>query len=226
VLYETLSRRKLRITTALMICLFVPSCITPSGQTATNEWQIDSVAARCLASVAGGAVVGALIGAAAGGGSRTGSGALLGAAAGGVLCAVMVTLDEQDRARIRAAQLEAARTGQDQTLQYPGKDGLERKVIVKVTKTDGALPPPAPRTSRTKPSAAPKTSPATPVSAPTNAQIAAATGQKVCRTLATSVDVQTKGQADVPPQVVCRTSDGDWLPEGTATASVSADKAS
>ncbi|MCX7310049.1 MAG: hypothetical protein NTZ72_19745 [Afipia sp.] len=214
-----IARKIHRVLAGLLCCTFLVSCITPSNQTATNtNWQIDSVASKCVMSIAGGAVLGAIIGAAAGGGGRSlGTGAAVGAAAGGVLCAVMAALDENDRARIKAAQLEAARTGKSQVLQYSGSDGLNRNVSIRVV-DDGnnSLPEPvsrAPSWGSPKPTSTAKPKPPTANSVPASeAQVAAASGQRICRTLNTSVDIQSKGQADVPPQTVCRTPEGDWAP--------------
>jgi hypothetical protein len=122
-------------------------------------------------------------------------GAVFGAAAGGALCAVISALDEQDRARIRAAQIQAARTGQPQRVSYRGQDGLERQVEVRVTDVGASAKPSSAEPAKRS-----------------QAQVAAASGQRICRTLNTNVSVQTKGETDVPAQVVCRTPNGDYEP--------------
>jgi outer membrane lipoprotein SlyB len=194
-----------RHSTIILLALFAASCASTTAQQVSQgssgpaTWEIDNVVSKCLVSVAGGALVGGLLGAAIGGrNSSVGTGALVGAAAGGALCAVISALDEQDRARIRAAQLEAARTGKPQVMSYQGQDGLERQVAVRVTDISAAAKPR---------STASKQQPAQ-----SEAQVAAASGQRICRTLNTSVTVQSKGQADVPSQLVCRTPEGDYEP--------------
>jgi len=155
-------------------------------------------------------VLGGLIGAAAGGGDgrSVGAGVIAGAATGGVMCAVIAALDEQDKAQVRAAQLAAARSGQSQYIDYRGSDGLERKIRVQVTAgTPGAAQMPK-RGERKRTGAPPSSLPAD----KSEAQIAAASGERVCRGVTASVEVQGKGQANLPQQAVCRTPDGDWVP--------------
>ena len=176
-------------------------------QNRAAEWQIDSLAARCAMSVVSGAIVGGLIGAAVGGNRGVGTGLAIGAGAGGVACAVMAVLDEQDKARIKEAQLAAARTGVTQELSYAGKDGLQRTILVK------------PRPVEKKPT--PRTlvhGKALADAAPSQAQTAAGRGERVCRTVDTSAAVVGKGEASVPAQVICRNENGDWAP-ATAVAS-------
>lgn len=176
---------------ALVPALAMAGCTTTSGGIG-GGWQIDSVASRCVASIVGGALVGGLLGAARGGGRNIGAGAAIGAGAGGALCAVMAALDQQDRERIKQAQLAAARTGMIQNVAYTGHDGLQRRVTV-------------------KPSAAmPRT---TLVSATTlPAASAPSTSGPICRSVETSASVASKGSADVPAQIVCRNESGEWGP--------------
>jgi hypothetical protein len=213
-------RRSIKPVLACMISLSLVACNTgartngnlspavPSYNSQAAEWQVDSLVARCVASVVGGAIVGGLIGAATGGNRGIGTGAAIGAGAGGVACAVMAALDEHDRARIKEAQIAAARTGTAQELSYVGKDGLQRKISV-----------------RPRPVVARKVVPETlvrgsslPSASPSASQAAVARGERVCRTLDTSASVAGKGEATVPPQVVCRNDVGDWIPS-TAIAS-------
>lgn len=167
-----------------------------------NDWQIDSVASQCAASVVVGTIVGGLIGAAAGHGrgGAVAAGAIGGGAAGGLLCAVVASLDAQDRERIRRAQLDAAKSGKPRALVYQGSDGLQRRVTV-----NPVGPPPPARKS-------------TPGRALSSAEQAAARGQKICRKVETSVSVETKGQAEVPAQTVCRNAAGDWEPVASQVA--------
>ena len=191
----------LRATTLSCSLLVATSCTNTGSQFGgRGTWEIDSVVSRCIASVAGGAFLGGLVGAVAGrGNGRTmGAGAFIGAAAGGVLCAVISSLDAQDRERIRQAQLESARSGQPRVLSYHGGDGLERTVSIQPR---DLTPPTAPAEVR-----APTNS------SPSSAEIGAASGERVCRRLDTNVTVQSKGQVEIPAQLLCRTPGGDWEP--------------
>ncbi|MEP2741724.1 hypothetical protein [Bauldia litoralis] len=169
---------------------------------ANGRWAIDSVAAKCTQSVIGGAIVGALIGAAFGGKSGIGQGALVGGAAGVGLCAVIVALNAQDRARIRDAQLAAARTNQPQVLSYQGDDGLRRDIAVRPARTVAATR-----------SQSGTVTVVGDISAATDAAELAGKGQLLCRELHTEATVATKGSATVPPQMICRQPDGTYAPQ-------------
>ena len=196
------------------------SCVGAPGA-GGNAWAIDNVTSQCVASVLGGALVGGLIGAAAGHGrgGAIGTGAAIGLAAGGAMCAVMVQLDEQDRARIRAAQLAAARTGQLASLNYRGSDGLNRSITVRPGQ-EVYLPTPVTMepvpNPTTPPARAPSTTPAPDMAmgsaSRSAAEIAAASGKRICRQVETNVSVQSKGDTAAPAQTICRTPSGDWEP--------------
>lgn len=192
-----------RVLSTACILFTLTGCATESsGSGHSGSWQIDSVAQKCVASVLGGAVLGGVIGAVSGGGGRNvGTGVLIGAASGGALCAVMAALDAQDRDRIRTAQLAAAQTGRPQELAYRGNDGLDRRVTVRPTEMSAKRSSPVDRPSSER-SAVPSS----------QAEISAASGARVCRRLDTTVSVQSKGEAAVPAQLVCRTPGGDWEP--------------
>lgn len=196
--------RRLRALSILMLFPLVSSCVTASDG-ASDNWQVDSIASRCVMSIIGGAIVGGIVGAAAGRGQTgsTGAGAAVGAAAGGVLCAVMASLDAQDRERIRAAQLDAARTGEPKALAYAGSDGLNRSIYVRPSEPIKALS--VSSTGNAERSTGVK-------SGQTAAEAAAASGERICRRIETSVEVQSKGQASVPTQMICRSPTGDWEP--------------
>lgn len=114
------------------VALALAGCQTTGGQSGGGSGSaLDSAVGRCVAAVAGGAIVGALIGAAAGGGNRVGYGALGGAAVGGLACAVLTALDNEDKARIRQAQIEAVSLNQSRSLSYAGSDGRGRAIVVR-----------------------------------------------------------------------------------------------
>lgn len=169
--------RLVAVATAAALAFSTGGCVSSGG--AGGQSALDSAAARCVASVIGGALVGGLIGAAAGGRNSAAIGAASGAAFGGVACAVIATLDAQDKARIRQAQIEAAASNQPRYLSYNGGDGRARQIVVR------------PR----------------PVSEPTQQ-----TAGRVCRETDGSAAVQGAGATDLPAQLVCRTTSGDWVP--------------
>lgn len=190
---DSAHRRRGLAVAALIPALAMAGCTTTSGGL-SGGWQIDSVASRCVASIVGGAIVGGLLGAARGGGRNIGAGAAIGAGAGGALCVVMAALDQQDKERIKQAQLAAARTGSAQNLSYTGMDGLQRQVTV-------------------RPSAATTRQGTTLVSATTlPAAASPGAGQQICRSVETSATVASKGSAEVPAQIVCRNANGEWGP--------------
>lgn len=180
---------------------------TASGGSSGERWAIDSVASKCAQSVIGGAIVGALIGAATGGGDRISQGALVGGAAGAGLCAVIIALDAQDRARIREAQLAAAKTNQPQNLSYKGDDGLQRDIAVRPTRTIAATPAQSGKVTMVGS-----------IGSAITPDALAEKGQVLCRELHTEASVQTKGSATVPPQVVCRQPDGTYTPKTVVAA--------
>lgn len=140
---------------------------------------VDSAIGRCLGSAVIGALIGGAIGAAAGGGNRIVYGAGVGAGTGALACAVLTALDQQDRHRIREAQIEAVSLNETRTLAYAGSDGRQRALVVR--------PRPAP----------PETT--------------GSTG-RLCRYADSQVEIAGAGAAEVPAQLVCRTSAGEWLP--------------
>ena len=182
------------------------------GPATTSGWAVDSVASKCVATVVGGAVVGALIGAVAGGGNRVVQGAALGTVAGAGLCVVIMALDAEDRARIKSGQLLAAQTNEQQILSYSGKDGLQRDITVRPTRTVVV--------TRTPNRPGSVTIVGDISSAETDDQATLAEGQMLCRELQTDASVATKGTAAVPPQIVCRQPDGSYAPQ-TLVASTS-----
>ena len=116
--------------TAGALALSAAGCQTGAG--GGGRTALDDAVGRCAASTIGLAIVGGIIGAAAGGGGRNVAlGAGAGAAVGGLACAVMTALDAQDKERIRQAQIQAASTGETRYLSYQGSDGRARRVVVK-----------------------------------------------------------------------------------------------
>jgi hypothetical protein len=83
------------------------------GQTA-----VERAVGKCVLVVAGGAVLGALLG-----GHNAGRGAAIGAAVGGGACAAMLTIaSQQDKARMRQLELQAANSGEKVTDSWETSD--------------------------------------------------------------------------------------------------------
>lgn len=199
---------------ALCAAGMVASCATSTGSGVSGGWQVDSIVSKCVLAIGGGALLGAIVGAAAGGNRRIGAGAAIGAGAGGVLCAVMASLDAQDRERVRLAQLDAATTGSVRSSTYVGADGRKRTIVV----TPSAAPR-RPATKRSAPRPAEKSKAKADVAQQTQkpetpaneAEIAANSGEQICRSVPATVTIEGGGTGQIS-QVVCRNQDGDWLP--------------
>ncbi len=121
---------------ATCIAVVASGCTTsrtagPAGVPVSARGGLDAAIARCVATVAGGAVLGAVIGAATGGGRRVAEGVVMGAAVGGAACIVLSALDEQDKQRIRAAQIAAASSNKPRYLVYSGTDGRRREITIR-----------------------------------------------------------------------------------------------
>ena len=142
--------------TIVVACSILAGCATQTGSGGQAVWQIDAVAQKCIGAMVVGVGVGALLGAVAGGNRGAAIGAGSGLVAGGAVCAVIAELDAQDRERIRAAQLEAAKTGRSQDMVYSGSDGLQRQI--RVTPRVQPQPPQAQvQPARPRPASTPST---------------------------------------------------------------------
>jgi hypothetical protein len=178
-------------------------CQTAGGPMGgSGAWQIDSAASRCLASVVGGVLIGAAVGALTGR-DNIAAGAAIGGIAGTTACAVITALDAQDRERIRQAQLAAAQSNTPQVMSYVGEDGLHRQITAAPIQTllvsrepehghvtvESELPPAEADTITLGPN------------------------QEICRAVQTSASIGTRGTAAVPTQVICHRPDGTFTPE-------------
>lgn len=186
------------------------ACSTTSSGIA--NWSIDSAASRCAAAIVGGAILGALSGAASGGGKRVGQGAAIGAVAGGGVCIVILAMDSRDKRRLKQAQIAAAMTGKTQYLAYSGNDGLSRKITVR---PGAAKKLPAKRKSKVNsgPAVIKQDTSKTSAEIEKKAQSTIAKADnRICRTIQSSVNIQTKGSVNVPSQKICRDENGSWGP--------------
>lgn len=99
----------------------VSSWQSGTAGTLKGKTHVDRAIGKCVLSVVGGAILGGLIGAAAG---STKKGALIGGAAGVGLCAILMKVaSDKDKAYVRQAQLDAANLGQYQTRSWRGSEG-------------------------------------------------------------------------------------------------------
>ena len=173
------SRSILCMTLSAVMMLSAAGCAT-TGEPLTAEQKM----VRCGAMVAGGAILGGVIGNNTGDGDA-GTGALVGALAGGGACGVWLAFqNEQDKRRLMEARLAALEQGQSVEESWTGTDGRVRSVVVSPS-TDTQMIP--------------------------TSQVESADKQvRVCRTLNTQASVS--GTQDAINEVWCRTEAGNWEP--------------
>jgi hypothetical protein len=157
-----------------------------TAQAATRQrTEVEKAMGKCAASVIGGALLGAVIGNNTGDGDAR-RGATIGAVAGVGFCAVLIAMaNDRDKRQIAEAQALAAEQGGTQTRQYVGNDGLKRSVSIKAVDFH-------------------------PTPANVSAGDRAAQPDRLCRRLNTTLEVEGKGTAVVPNEVVCRNDDNTW----------------
>mgnify|MGYP007080555079 CR=1 FL=1 len=120
-----------RLLTCLCVGVVLSGCATvdPANDTRT---EVDKAIGRCIASVAVGTILGAVIGNNLGDGDA-GRGAAIGAGAGGALCAVMMAVaNEEDKRRIAALQMRTYEQGAPQVESYVGSDNRARTILTSV----------------------------------------------------------------------------------------------
>ncbi len=184
-----------RAVALVLVAALASSCATgPRDADGHPRTALDRSIGQCIVSIGLGAIAGALLGAAINRRGGAGTGAAIGAGAGAVECAIIVAVNnEEDRARIRQAEQAAYSSGQGSTTQYAGEDGTAR--IIKTSVQTVATP----------------TQPA-----------GAGDGEVIvgpCRRAQTSITVGDKGTVALPPELVCRTAQGDYVPySGKTTA--------
>jgi len=167
-------------------------CAT-AGSGSGERTALDRSVQQCIASIALGTILGAVVGASH---HKAGQGAAIGAGVGGAACIVILAVNNaNDKARIRKAQHDALEANADHTDQYVGSDGKERTIKTTVSDwPDRSL-------------------------SPTTTQFSAATTPRLCRRTQTEITVQGSGTASIPAEIVCRTDQGDWVPynQGSTT---------
>ena len=98
-----------------------------TGTSIDGRTEVDRTIGKCIAAVAAGAILGALIG----GRRNAGSGAAIGAGVGVGACAIMMSIaNEHDRERLRQLQLQSLNSGQSQTDQWRTADGQDASATV------------------------------------------------------------------------------------------------
>lgn len=180
-------RRSIALTIA---CALTAACATTgaNGQMSSLDRSIN----QCVGSLVVATALGALIGAAS---HRAGQGAAYGAGAGGLMCAVFMAMnDAQDKERVRQNEMSAASSGRNQTVSYAGSDGQQRVVTTTVQ---------------------PALIPASAIASSSNATNPAVVGP--CRRAQTQITVSGQGSASLDPELVCRTSQGDWVSVNSGT---------
>jgi hypothetical protein len=125
---------------AMAVTMTLGGCATTgSNVPLTTEQKI----AGCIATVAAGALLGAVIGNNTGSGD-SGSGAAWGAAAGGAACAVWLAFEnEKDKRRLAEAQLAAINSNTTYTDTWTGDDGRPRTVTVVPSSETAYVPAPS-----------------------------------------------------------------------------------
>ena len=171
---------------AMAVTLTLGGCATTgSNAPLTTEQKI----AGCIATVAAGALLGAVIGNNTGSGDA-GSGAAWGAAAGGAACAVWLAFEnEKDKRRLAEAQLAAINSNTTYTDSWTGDDGRARTVTVVPSSETAYVPAPSTK-------------------APEATEMAAAPTPRICRSVATTATVA--GQSQQIDEIWCRDESGNF----------------
>ena len=90
-----------------------------AGRAIDGKTEVEKAMGRCALAL----IAGALVGAAVADWRRRGEGAALGAAAGGLVCAAMLSVaNKKDKEYVRALQLTALNSGEQQTQQWQTAD--------------------------------------------------------------------------------------------------------
>lgn len=118
------------------VCLMLAGCVSPNdvmsngpGPHRAQKTAVQKAIGECVMSVAGGAVLGAILG----GSRHSNSGALLGAAVGAGACAVLIEVaSREDQKRIVDAQRAAVRTNRSRTTAFKTKSGKRAVVRTRI----------------------------------------------------------------------------------------------
>jgi surface antigen len=189
-------------------CMHTTGGVTAEASSSNGSgWELDRVSQSCLGTMVMGTIAGAAVGALTNGGKGAIVGGVSGMAVGGLACSVIVALDQEDKNRIRAAELDAARSGRPVDLNYTGADGTPRNIHVA----------PKPETRFAIDSTATN-------SIPANTGSENSRASRICRPLDSTITISTAGTTSLPTQLVCRTPDGDWVPQDKGAMDVASTK--
>lgn len=181
------SGAKKAVVAAISGAMLVSACATDGlDRPLTAEEKIGG----CIAMIAVGAVLGAVIGNNTGSGDA-GDGAMVGAVLGGGACAVWLAFqNEADQKRIAEMRNAAAQSGQEQQAQWVNARG--QQVAFRVATSDTS-------TVRIQP-----------------AGEGAAPAERLCRT--NNETATAGGMSESTSYLVCRNDDGSWSPQVAAKA--------
>lgn len=163
--------------------------------------EVEKSVGKCVGAIFGGILVGALAGAATSRNNKKGAttGALVGAGAGAVACAI-IRKNAKRKDRIIAAQLAAASSRSSTYLtSFPSDAGDPISFAGQagpVQMIDAARLRPVKYESMGQDIASP----------------ILPDGAQYCREVSSSLGDNTGAREFLPPQIVCRTSDGNWSP--------------
>jgi surface antigen len=182
---------------ASMLSACAGAAVSPTGAP-TVQTATDRAIGQCVATVAGGAIIGALIG------KDRKSGALIGAGIGAGACAVLLQVaSREDKARIAAAEQEALRANASRTVSFQTTSGKQATVSTRVASVK------PPKRSAPVVAAAPSTPTAVARPAPVVTAAAAEPSYTACRYATQTITVDGQS-SDESKQLWCRVDTGDW----------------
>lgn len=173
---------------AIFITTSVSGCATTSGQGGGRS-ELDRAQGRCVAAVAVGTILGAVVGNNVGSGNA-GRGALIGAGVGGVACAIIAEA-ARERDRVLEYQRMAAMNGEGARNEWVAESGRRMVMTVAVEDSDDLVAVAADQQA-------------------TNADAATAVAPRRCRYSTSSISVEGMGETAIGRQRWCQTDAGEW----------------
>ena len=218
-------RNARRAICVIAILSAVSACVHTGNDGATGEQtssELDVAIARCIATTVIGGIVGGVIGHYIGGNNGVAAGAAIGAGAGAASCAILTAINEKDKEQIRKAQLAAAESGTPQIYSYQGDDGRFRQLSAVTSAVPLDTLPPMPDADNqaqdgAESTLAPKAAASRPATA-TQSSSQRPPSERICRYVDATLQISGQGTANLPREIVCRTSNGDWRTEPAKSA--------
>jgi hypothetical protein len=198
-----------RIIAALaLLCLTIApwGAEAKPGKIKYAKTEVERARGKCVATIIGGALLGAVVGRVVGGKKNTAEGAVVGAAAGTVVCAILLS-NAKRKDRIIAAQIASANYQSTPYRTYFADDNGQQVTFVGRGGASEIIA--ANRLQPVKYETFDGLSAASPVPL--------AAGQE-CRAINSAVEDFNGNRAGLPNQYVCRTADGNWQPYGLKKA--------